>query len=51
MAAVTIRSDFGALENNSAIVSPFLLLFICHEVMQQEAVILVFWMLSLYVYV
>ena len=50
MAVVTIRSDFGALENKSAIVSPFSP-SICHEVMQREAVILVFWMLSLYVYV
>ena len=45
MAAVTICSDFGAQENKVvtvSIVSPS----ICHEVMEPNAMILVFWMLS-----
>ena len=44
MAAVTIRSDFEAQENTVtvSIVSPS----ICHEVMGQKAMILVFWMLN-----
>ena len=45
MAVLTIRTDFVALENKLAIVSPFSS-SICHEVMGQEAVVLVFWMLS-----
>ena len=42
--AVTICSDFGAQKNKVtiSIVSPS----ICHEVMEPDAVILVFWMLS-----
>ena len=46
MAAVTICSDFGAQENKSitvSIVSPS----ICHKVIRLNAMILVFWMLSL----
>ena len=45
MAAVTIGSDFGAPKMKSvtvSIVSPS----ICHEVMEPDAMILVFWMLS-----
>ena len=45
MAAITICSDFGAQENNSdtvSTVSPS----ISHEVMESDAMILVFWMLS-----
>ena len=41
MAAVTICSEFGALENKSAIVSPFSPSIICHEVMGPDAMILV----------
>ena len=46
MAAVTICSDFGAPKTKSvtvSIVSPS----ICQEVMAPDAMILVFWMLSL----
>ena len=47
MAAVTIRSDFGAQKkmksDTVSTVSPF----ISHEVMGPDAMILVFWMLSL----
>ena len=45
MAAVTICSDFGAQENkvcHVSIVSPS----ICHEVMELDALTLVFWMLN-----
>ena len=46
MAAVTICSDFGAqkiMSDTDSTVSPF----ISHEVMGPDAMILVFWMLSL----
>ena len=43
MAAVTICSDFGAQKNKVSHVSPS----ICHEVMGPDAMILVFWMLSI----
>ena len=43
MAAVTICSDFGAQKTKSDTVSPS----ISHEVMGPDAMILVFWMLSL----
>ena len=39
MAAVTIRSDFGAQENKSVTASTFSP-SICHEVMEQDAMIL-----------
>ena len=42
MAAVIICSDFGAPKIKSVTVSTC----ICHEVMEQDAMILVFWMLS-----
>ena len=44
MAAVTIHSDFGALENKITVsnFSPS----ICHEVMELDAIILVFWRLN-----
>ena len=45
MAAVTICSDFGALQNKIftvSIVSPS----ICHEVIGPDDMILVFWMLN-----
>ena len=44
MATVTIHSDFGAQKNKvcHSTVSPS----ISHEVMGQDAMILVFWMLS-----
>ena len=45
MAAVTICSDFGAPQNNSASVSN-VYPSICHEVMGPDAMISVFWMLS-----
>ena len=45
MAAVTICSDFGAPQIKSLTVS-ILSPFICHEVMGQDAMILVFWILS-----
>ena len=46
MAAVTIYSDFGAQENK---VCHYFYFFssICHEVLGPDAMILVFWMLSL----
>ena len=43
MATVTLRSDFGAQENK--ICHCFHFFPICHEVMRQDAMILVFWML------
>ena len=46
MAAVTICSNFGAPQNKSATVST-VSLSICHEVLGLDAMILVFWMLSL----
>ena len=46
MAAVTICSDFGAQENSLSLFPLFPLLFICHEVMGLDAIILVFCMLS-----
>ena len=46
MAAVTVCSDFGAQEINSATVFTFAP-SICHKVMGPDAMILVFWMLSL----
>ena len=45
MATVIIYSDFGAPQNKSLTVS-IVSLFICHEVMGPDAMILVFWMLS-----
>ena len=45
MAAVTIHTVFGAQENNSTTVSIFPP-SICHELMELDAMILVFWMLS-----
>ena len=45
MAAVTICSDFGAQENKICHCFHFSP-SICHEVMELDAVILVFWMLS-----
>ena len=42
MAAVTIRSDFGAPKINASIFS----LSICHKVMKPDAMISVFWMLN-----
>ena len=42
MAAVTICNDFGALKIKSVTIYPS----ICHEVMGQDSMILVFWMLS-----
>ena len=47
MAAVTICSDFGAPPpKKSATVSPT----ICHEVMEPDTMIFVFWMLLISVY-
>ena len=46
MAAITICSDFGAQENKACHCFHFFPLFICHEVMGLDAMILVFWMLS-----
>ena len=46
MAAVPVHSDFGAPQIKSATVST-ISLFICHEVMGPDAMILVFWMLVL----
>ena len=43
MAAVTIHSEFGAQENK---ICHYFHMAICHEVMEQDAMILVFWMLS-----
>ena len=43
MAVVTICSEFGAPKVKSVTVSPS----ICHEMMELDAMILVFWMLSL----
>ena len=45
MAAVTICSDFGAPQKYSLIVS-IVSPNICHEVMGQDSMMLVFWMLS-----
>ena len=45
MAAITICSDFGAQENSLSLFPLFPLLFICHEVMGLDAMI-VFCMLS-----
>ena len=45
MAAITICSDFGAQKMKSATVST-VSPSICHEVMELDAMILVFWMLS-----
>ena len=44
MAAVTICSDFGAQENK--VCHCFYCFPICHEMMELDAMILVFWMLS-----
>ena len=44
MVAITINSDFGAPKNKSVIVSTFFP-SICHEVMELDAMVLVFWML------
>ena len=45
VAAVTIHSDFGAQENKICHYFHFSP-SICHEVMEPDAMILVFWMLS-----
>ena len=46
MAAITICSDFGGQKIKSGTVST-VSPSICHEVMETDAMILVFWMLSL----
>ena len=45
MAVVTVHSDFGAQENKSVAV-PIVSLSICHEAMELDAMIFIFWMLS-----
>ena len=45
MAAVTICSDFGAQENKVCTVF-IVFASICHDVMEPEAMIYAFWMLS-----
>ena len=46
MAEVTVHSDFGAQENKNLPLFLLFPLFICHEVVGLDAIILVFWMLS-----
>ena len=45
--AVTFCSDFGAQENKICHCFHFFPLFVCHKVMGPDAMIVVFWMLSL----
>ena len=46
MAAVIVLSDFGAQENKKSLTISIVSPSICHEVMGQDAMILVFMMLS-----
>ena len=46
MAPVTIHSDFGAKEKIKSVTVSIVSPFTCHEVMELDAVIFIFWMLS-----